>query len=299
VFDTHPSHQAATAQLTVQASPVQLTVGQLGERQKGPDMKRLSRFVAFVGMTGLLTMGAIAASTAAASASTTFGSCGAQGDYATCVASGTATRPVTITVNVSASPDQNVYVAWDAVCSQGTGAGSSSGSFTAQTPVSRVISHPYYQPDSCVVSADAQLQAGGNSISISLSYSQTAPASHEIKGYAGKCADDNGNSSAPRTKVQIWTCVNDASQQWSFSNGELKHGSVCMNDKGSGGSGSQVILWGCNGAANELWTHNASGEYVLKANGLCLDDPAYSTRNGTQLDVYRCNGGGNQRWSLP
>jgi hypothetical protein len=103
-------------------------------------------------------------------------------------------------VSVSASPDQDVYVAWDAVCSQGTGAGSSSGSFTAQTPVSRVISHPYYQPDSCIVSADAQLQAGGNSIHISLSYSQTAPASQEIKGYAGKCADDNGNSSAPAPK---------------------------------------------------------------------------------------------------
>jgi hypothetical protein len=262
-------------------------------------MKRLSRLAASVVVTGLLTTGAIAASTAAASASTIFGSCSAQGDFATCVASGTATRPITITVSVTSSPDQQVYVAWSDVCSQGTGAGSSSGSFTAQTPVSRVVSHPYYQPDSCTVAADAQLQAGGNSIHVSLSYSQTAPVSHEIKGYAGKCADDNGNSSAPRTKIQIWSCVNDASQQWSFSNGELKHGSMCMNDKGSGGSGSPVILWSCNGARNEVWSHNSGGEYVLKANGLCLDDPAYSTKNGTQLVVYRCNGGANQRWSLP
>lgn len=266
-------------------------------------MKRLGRLAAAVVMTGLLTAGAIAANAVAASASTTFASCSAQGDYAICDASGTAPDPVTLTVSVTSSPDQDVYVAWTDVCSEGTGAGSSSGSFTAQTPVSRTISHPYSQPDSCIVSADAQLQAG-NSVHVSLSYSQTAPpppASHEIKGYAGKCADDNGNSSAPRTKIQIWSCVNDASQQWSFSGGELRHGSMCMNDKASGGSGSPVMLWSCNGASNEVWTHNSKGEYVLKAHGstLCLDDPAYSTRNGTQLDVYRCNGGSNQRWSLP
>jgi len=41
-----------------------------------------------------------------------------------------------------------------------------------------------------------------------------------------------------------------------------------MNDKAVGGSGTPVILWSCNGAPNETWSHNASGEYVLKANGL-------------------------------
>jgi YVTN family beta-propeller protein len=124
-------------------------------------------------------------------------------------------------------------------------------------------------------------------------------ASHEIKGYGGKCADDNGNSSAAGAKVQIWSCVNDVSQQWSFTGGELKHGSLCMNDRGNAGNGGHVILWSCNGASNEVWKHTSSGEYVLKSNGLCLDDPADSTRNGTQLDVYRCHNGSNQHWSLP
>jgi Ricin-type beta-trefoil lectin domain len=266
-------------------------------------MRGLRRVSASIAATVLATAGVIATASAA-DASTGIGSCSAQGDYATCVASGTATEPVTLTVSVTSSPDQDVSVAWSDVCSQGTGAGSASGSFTAQTPVSRTVSHPYSRPDSCILSADAQLQVGGNSINVSLSYSQTAapaPVSHEIKGYGGKCADDNGNSSALRTKIQIWSCVNDASQQWSYSGGELKHGSACMNDQGNGGSGTKVILWSCNGAANEVWTHNAKGEYVEKANGgkLCLDDPAYSTRNGTQLDVYTCKGGSNQRWSLP
>jgi hypothetical protein len=267
-------------------------------------MSRLSHVLAQTLATGLLTAGAIAASTAAASASTTFASCSAQGDFATCDAAGTAPAPITLTVTVTASPDQQVSVSWDTTCSEGLSAGGSSGSFTAQTPVSRTISHPYSQPDSCIVSAGAQLQAGGNSVHVSLSYSQTAPprpASHEIKGYAGKCVDDKGNSSALRAKVQIWSCTNSAAQQWSFSNGELKHGSLCINDKAAGGSGSPVILWTCNGSSGETWTRNSHGEYVLKAHGgtLCLDDPRYSTTNGTQLIVYTCKERANQRWSLP
>jgi hypothetical protein len=63
-----------------------------------------------------------------------------------------------------------------------------------------------------------------------------------------------------------------------------------MNDHAGAGSGSPVVLYTCNRGANELWSHNSHGEYVLKAHGstLCLDDPAYSTRNGTHLIVYTC-----------
>ena len=62
-----------------------------------------------------------------------------------------------------------------------------------------------------------------------------------------------------------------------------------------------MILYTCNRAPNELWTHLANGEYVLKARGgkFCLDDPAYSTRNGTELIVYTCKDSANQRWSQP
>jgi hypothetical protein len=268
-------------------------------------MKRFSRLAAAAAATGLLTAGAITASTTAASASTGFGSCSAQGDFAICDASGTATSPLTITVAVTSSPDQSVFVSWDTTCSQGDGAGGSSGSFTATTPVSRTISHPYHQPDSCIVAAGAQLQVGGNSVHVSLSYSRTAapaPASKEVRGYAGMCADDPGGSSALRTAIVAWKCSgSDAAQAWSFAGGELRHGGMCANDKASGGSGSSVVLYTCTGGTNELWSHNSHGEYVLKAHGstLCLDDPAYSTRNGTHLFVYTCKDSANQRWSLP
>jgi hypothetical protein len=265
-------------------------------------MRGLRRVGASIAATIFVTAGVIGAASAAG-ASTGIGSCSAQGDYATCAAGGTATKPVTLTVSVTSSPDQDVYVAWTDVCSQGTGSGSKSGSFTAETPVTRTVSHPYSQPDSCILSAAAQLQADGNSINVSLSYSQTAaPAVHEVRGYSSMCADDSGASSALRTKIVAWKCSSsDAAQSWSFSGGELKRGSMCMNDKATGGSGSTVILYTCNGGTNELWSHNSQGEYVLKAHGstLCLDDPAYSTKNGTQLIVYTCKNSANQHWSLP
>ena len=179
-----------------------------GGGQEEPRHERLSRLAVAAASTGLLAAGAITASTTAASASTTFGSCSAQGEYATCDASGTATLPLTITVAVISSPDQSVFVSWDDTCSQGDGAGGSSGSFTATTPVSRTISHPYHQPDWCIVAAGAQLQARGNSVHVSLSYSRTAasaPVTHEIKGYAGRCADDNGNSAALRARSSSGT----------------------------------------------------------------------------------------------
>jgi Ricin-type beta-trefoil lectin domain len=267
-------------------------------------LKRLRRTAASIAVIGFLAIGGVFASSAVADAGT-IGSCSAHGDYATCVASGTANKPLTITVTVRSSPDQSVYVAWDTVCTQGTGAGSSSGDFTANTPVTRTLSHPYHQPDSCIVSADAQLQNGGNSITVVIASSSTPPppppAVHAIKGYRGKCVDDPADSSAKGAKIELWSCNRTAAQNWAFKSGQLQHNGKCANDAGDGGSDSSVILYTCTKASNDIWTHKSNGEYVLKAHSgkLCLDDPGYSTKNGTKLIVYTCKDTTNQRWSLP
>ena len=123
------------------------------------------------GLAGLALAGFSAPAAVAGPASTgTIGTCSARGNYATCVAGGTAHYPRTrtLTVTVTSSPRQTVSVYWDTVCSQGFGAGSRSGRFNARTPVTRTIPHPYRQPHQCIVSAAAQLQARGNSIHVSL-----------------------------------------------------------------------------------------------------------------------------------
>lgn len=251
-----------------------------------------------VAVTCMLASGGVAASTTAASAGT-IGSCSKSGILATCVVSGAPNNPITITAAVTSSPDK-ANIDWSINCTQFTNQASSTGTFTGKTPFTHTIPHPFSRPDECGVVVTASLSSGVGTIHMTLSWSSTPPPT-AIKGYGGKCADDTGNSSADRNKIQIWSCNAGAAQNWAFSNGELVHNGKCMNDQASGGSGSKIILWSCDRASNELWTHNSRGEYVLQAHSgtLCLDDPAYSTKNGTQLMVYTCNNGANQHWSLP
>jgi hypothetical protein len=103
------------------------------------------------------------------------------GDYATTVATGHASRPLTIDVLVYTKPSQRVHMAWTMTCKRGLGAGSKSGSFDRSTiPLSITggtsptgvhlpwtihgLRMPMRRPDSCIVSADAQLQRGGRLI---------------------------------------------------------------------------------------------------------------------------------------
>jgi hypothetical protein len=248
--------------------------------------------------TSLLALGAMAAGTTVANAGT-IGSCSQSGALATCAVSGAPSNPITITAAVSSSPDE-AGISWSINCTQSTSQASSSGSFTGKTPFTHAIPHPFSRPDQCGVVVTAALSSGVGSIHMTVSWSSTPPPT-AIKGYDGKCADDTGNSTAPRTKIQIWSCTGGAAQNWAFSNGELVHNGICLNDQASGGSGGKVILWACGRASNELWTHNSRDEYVLQAHGntLCLDDPGYSTKNGTQLIVDTCDNGSNQHWSLP
>ena len=267
--------------------------------------RRLRRLAGGVLVSALVAFG-VAAATAAAASASTVGTCTAQGDYATCVASGSVNDPITIDVTVTSSPDQPVYVAWDDTCSQGLGAGSDSGSFTTSTPATTPISHPYYQPDNCIVSADAQLLNGGSSITVTITASSTPPppkpAVHVIKGYDGKCVNDLGDSSAKDTKIVLWSCVKDAAENWSFNGtGQLVHGGKCVNDAGNAGNGGKVVLYTCAKAENDRWTHRSNGEYVLESHSakLCLTDPGKSTKNGTQLTVATCENTANQHWALP
>jgi hypothetical protein len=93
-------------------------------------------------------------------------SCRASGMYSTCDEAGDATEPVAIQVHVTAKPNQSVLVSWDNVCSEGLNAASTSGQFTATTPVDRKIGMPYRHPDSCTVAAGAQLNNGGGSLHV-------------------------------------------------------------------------------------------------------------------------------------
>jgi hypothetical protein len=117
---------------------------------------------------------------------------------------------------------------------------------------------------------------------------------------SSKCVDDNAQSSANGTKIQIWDCNGGANQQWTVaSDGTLQVYGKCMDITGANyNNGTLIELWSCNGGANQQW-RASNGALVNPASGKCLDDPGSNTANGTQLDLWTCNGGTNQQWSIP
>jgi hypothetical protein len=95
----------------------------------------------------------------------------ASGDYAVASAAGTANRPSQIDLRLqTTTPQKGIYATWLAVCSRGYGAGSRSGHVTTGTYkipgeagyiATFRVRMPMRRPDSCIVSADAQLNGSG------------------------------------------------------------------------------------------------------------------------------------------
>ena len=281
-------------------------------------MRGIRRLVVFAAATGLLAAGAVSASLEVAHADNFAAACGGNGlNGYICNLDATIASPGSITVNVdSGSASENLDVKWTVSCADSTGTQNELGATdNAPTPLNVPLAPlpPTAADGSCSVNVGISLPNPDITPKVaytgtltytpaSSSTGTTSSAVHPIVGFGGKCVDDKGNSSANRTKIEIWGCSStDQAENWKLSGGELVHNSMCANDKGSGGSGSPVILYSCNGGSNEKWASLANGELKLQAHGgtLCLDDPRSSTTNGTQLIVYKCNDNANQHWSMP
>lgn len=140
-----------------------------------------------------------------------------------------------------------------------------------------------------------------SNLSVSLVGSAT-PTGPIIAGVdTAECVDDNGGSSTPGTKVQMWNCNGSpSSQSWTMnSDGTVRINGQCLDiTGGSTSNGALIEEWTCNGGANQQWLA-VNGELVNPVSGKCLDDPGFNTTQGTQLDLWTCNGGSNQQWSVP
>jgi hypothetical protein len=170
-------------------------------------------------------------------------------------------------------------------------------SYLVEQPSSPTTSLPFSQVTGAAATAAKHL----GSVQIGLDGGAGAPTGPITSGInSAKCVDDNGQSTANGTKIQIWDCNGGTNQQWTVaSNGTLQVFGKCMDITGANYSnGTLIELWDCNGGANQQW-HAASGTLVNPASGKCLDDPNSNTANGTQLDLWTCNGGANQQWHLP
>ncbi len=272
-------------------------------------MRRSWRTAVYAVVTGLLTAGTLTAAMPAAQANAA--GCNGSGAAANCILSLSVTAPTAVTVDVHATVNGEATVAWTVSCTLGDTTLYTTGATRSETPARVSLTPlPATAAGKCTVAASVRLPTDDstNALTVELTYTPAASpspsptptdAGNQWQGYDSKCLHDAGNSSALRAKVQIWTCgSSDKAEYWNYTGGELIHNGLCLNDQHGGGNGSHAILYSCNGAANEIWSELANGEFKLRAHGgkYCLADPAYSTRNGTQLIVHTCNDSSNQRW---
>jgi hypothetical protein len=69
----------------------------------------------------------------------------------------------------------------------------------------------------------------------------------------------------------------------------------CVDDPNfSTTNGTQLVIWTCNGGANQK-LNAVSG--TLQVEGKCLDAPKGATANGTIVEIWTCNGGANQKFA--
>ena len=249
--------------------------------------------------------------------------------------------PITITLTGLTTPASlPVSFKWTSDCTEQSGQKVTGGTTTVETPASGANAVDALStgdmggaidPTSCTLDVTATVSGSSaltaTALQLEISVNQSAAASptasptpsastsspstttttvkhynNQVHGFGGTCLDDKGNSSSKRAAVIIWTCNNtDQAQGWTYSGSELKIHGMCVNAKGNGKRGSQLILWTCNGSGNEIFSHRSNGEFVEKANGykLCFDDPGYSKKNGTKPIMYPCNNGANQQFSKP
>ncbi|MEE1825717.1 ricin-type beta-trefoil lectin domain protein [Streptomyces sp. BE20] len=123
----------------------------------------------------------------------------------------------------------------------------------------------------------------------------------QISGYAGKCVDVKGASSADRTPVQIYDCNGTNAQQWKIAvDGTVRALNKCLDVTGAAtANGTKVQLFTCNGTGAQQWQVRADGSILNPQSGRCLDNLGFVATSGNQLGIWDCNGADNQIWHVP
>jgi hypothetical protein len=70
---------------------------------------------------------------------------------------------------------------------------------------------------------------------------------------------------------------------------------LCLDVEGGLRRGSRLIVYRCQGSANQDFRWSRRGE--IRVGNLCVDVANGDTRDGASLIAWDCNGGDNQRWS--
>jgi hypothetical protein len=118
-----------------------------------------------------------------------------------------------------------------------------------------------------------------------------------IVGVAGRCLDVMWNESTNGTGVWLYDCNGSPAQEWwIYPNGEIKTPSgKCLSLAYGGTEGSPLILWDCDGGADQKWT---PGLDIRGLSGRCVTAPS-SGANQSPVVLSTCTGAAGQAWQYP
>jgi hypothetical protein len=69
---------------------------------------------------------------------------------------------------------------------------------------------------------------------------------------------------------------------------------------GSTTAGTQLQIWDCSGATQQVFTRTADGRLTVYSGSdlMCLDANGRGTTAGTEVIIWPCNGQANQQWTV-
>jgi hypothetical protein len=119
-----------------------------------------------------------------------------------------------------------------------------------------------------------------------------------VNGASNTCFDVPNSNSADGTQLIIWSCNGGANQAVSQNGNTFRLLNKCVDAFGSGtANGTRVVLWACTGGANQQWTQRSDGSIAGVQSGRCITPTGGATANGTLLVLADCNGSAAQRWT--
>jgi len=129
----------------------------------------------------------------------------------------------------------------------------------------------------------------------------TAARTGQITGMDGKCVGAAGGKTDDGTAVDVYSCVGDATQQWTFpGDGTIRNSGKCMDVAGGAtADGTAVQIYTCNGTPAQQWVYSSGRDLVNPQANKCLDMSGNTSADFTKTIIWTCTGGANQKWSIP
>jgi len=161
----------------------------------------------------------------------------------------------------------------------------------------------------------AHIAAGGHRAPAGTSLEHVIGAADNVyyikNQHSGKCMTVHGASTANGARIDQYTCLSGAHNQWwvVYRVGTYlaritgyQSGKCLSVQGGSKKKGAALIQWTCNGADDQMFNSGWQSGKKQTIKGFdsqkCLDVQGASTANNARIIQWSCNGRTNQKWYL-